>query len=107
MKLTTVARVGDIEENGAIMVEIEGREIGVFHAEGAYYAMNDTCPHREAYLHEGHIEGATVTCPWHFAVIDLKTGHPQSGPVDCPLKTYEVTVEGQEIKILFENNDPD
>lgn len=99
MKLVTVAQASELEPNKAIMVEVEGEEIGLFRIDDEYFALLNTCPHREAYLHEGHIEGATVTCPWHFAVFDLRTGKPQSGPVECTLKTFKVVTDGNDIKL--------
>ncbi len=99
MKVVTVAQTGALGPGEAIMVEVEGQEIGLFCVDGEYFAMQNTCPHRDAYLHEGHIEGTTVTCPWHFAVFDLRTGEPRSGPANCTLKTFNVITDGNDIKL--------
>ena len=42
--------------------------------EGTYYAIGDTCTHRGGPLSEGDVQGTKVTCPWHGAHFDLKTG---------------------------------
>ena len=39
-----------------------------------YYAIGDTCTHRGGLLSEGDVQGTKVTCPWHGADFDLKSG---------------------------------
>jgi nitrite reductase/ring-hydroxylating ferredoxin subunit len=99
MQLIKVAEVGELDPGNAKVVEVAGEEVGLFFTEGRYYAIQNTCPHREAYLHEGALEGTHLTCPWHFAVFDIETGQVLEGPAEDCLKTYEVVVEGEEIKI--------
>jgi nitrite reductase/ring-hydroxylating ferredoxin subunit len=99
MKYTKVARVSEIEEGRAKLVQFEGQDVGLFRVNGRFYAIQNTCPHREGYLHEGAIQGETVTCPWHFAVFDLRTGEVLQGPAQEKVGCYEVRVEGDEIEL--------
>ena len=34
----------------------------------------DTCPHQDASLYEGKLEGTCITCPLHKATFDMVTG---------------------------------
>src|SRR3712207_8676987 len=48
--------------------------------EGRLEAVANTCPHLGGPLHEGQIEGDTVTCPWHGSVFRLTDGKLCHGP---------------------------
>lgn len=55
----------------------EGRSVLLARIEGKVYAMDNICNHMGACLHEGEIgrEGKyLVTCPWHEAHFDVRTG---------------------------------
>ena len=58
----------------AAIFTVEGQRIALFNVEGTYYAIGDTCTHRFGPLSEGDVQGTKVTCPWHGADFDLKTG---------------------------------
>jgi nitrite reductase/ring-hydroxylating ferredoxin subunit len=43
---------------------------------------------------------ATVTCPWHGACFDVKTGDIEDAPsIDC-LQSYKVEITGENIQIV-------
>jgi NADPH-dependent 2,4-dienoyl-CoA reductase/sulfur reductase-like enzyme/nitrite reductase/ring-hydroxylating ferredoxin subunit len=52
------------------------------------------CPHYGAPLHEGSLEGTTLTCPWHNARFDVESGKVLDPPALDDLETYRV--EGDE-----------
>lgn len=99
MEFVKVAEKSDIVPGKAIMATVGGEEIGVFCVDGRYYAVDDKCPHRDGPLHEGLVEGFTVTCPWHFAKFDLRCGKLVEEPARSDIRTYEVRVEGNDIKV--------
>jgi 3-phenylpropionate/trans-cinnamate dioxygenase ferredoxin subunit len=75
-------------------VRIAGPEpIAVFNADGALYAIDDTCSHQDASLSEGWLEGCFVECPLHAALFDLRTGMPSCLPAKKPVRTYSVLVD--------------
>jgi 3-phenylpropionate/trans-cinnamate dioxygenase ferredoxin subunit len=94
-----VGRLADIQEGGAIRVEVDGEAVALFRVAGRIYAIADTCTHEEASLSEGFLEGETVECPLHGARFDLKTGKPVTLPATRPTPVYEVKVERDEIFI--------
>lgn len=98
-KLIKVAITADLPPGRAAAFEVDGRRIAVFNADGAYYAMDDTCTHAGASLSEGCFEGCVVRCPRHDAEFDLRNGEPLSPPADLPVKTYPVFIEGDDIKV--------
>ena len=73
-KLLKIAKTKDVPPGQAAPFTIEGQKIALFNVEGTYYAIGDTCTHRGGPLSEGDVQGTRVTCPWHGADFDLKTG---------------------------------
>lgn len=72
--LIKIAGVEDLLPGQAGAFTVEGRRIALFNVEGTYYAIGDSCTHRGGPLSEGDAQGTKVTCPWHGADFDLKTG---------------------------------
>ncbi|MCI3929274.1 bifunctional 3-phenylpropionate/cinnamic acid dioxygenase ferredoxin subunit [Streptomyces sp. AN091965] len=66
--------------------------IAVFNADGALYAIDDTCSHQDASLAAGWLEGCLVECPLHAASFDLRTGQPTCLPARRPVRTHRVSV---------------
>ena len=69
--------------------------VAVFNVAGRFCATQGKCTHRQGPLSEGQLEGSTVTCPYHGAQFNVCTGAVLRGPARDPLKTYQVTVEGE------------
>jgi len=96
-----VAAVGDIEEGEALRVPAaragHGDAIAVFHDDGAYYALDDTCTHGQASLADGWIENGEVECPLHSARFCLRTGEPQCMPATVGMRTHRVEVRDEQI----------
>lgn len=66
--------------------------VAVFHSDGAYYALDDTCTHEDASLGDGWIEGDQVECPIHAAKFCLRTGVALCLPASIPARTHDVEV---------------
>lgn len=98
-KLIKIAETKDLAAGRAAAFDVEGKRIAVFNVDGAYYAIDDTCPHADGPLSEGEVAGGKVTCPWHGAEFDLKTGAALCPPAFEGVKAYKVVVEGNDIKI--------
>lgn len=83
--------VDDLPEGEAVRV-LAHVPISVFHTEGEYFAIDDTCSHQDASLADGWVEGCFVECPLHAASFDLRTGKPTCLPAKRPVRTYPVVV---------------
>lgn len=95
------------------MLVVEGRPIGIFNVNGSYYALKNSCPHQGAPLCVGTVTGMTlpsapgeylygregeiVRCPWHGWEFDITTGKSIFDPHKCLVKTYDVTVEVEDV----------
>ena|SRR5580765_3420411 len=98
-KLVKVAETKDLPPGTARAFQVEGQSIAIFNVDGAFYAIDDTCPHSGGPLSQGQVEGSKVSCPWHGADFDLPTGKVLCGPAFEDIHSYKVVVEGNDIKV--------
>ena len=94
-----VVTTDELADQQAILVEVEGQKIALFRVAGGFYALSDTCTHREGPLSEGTVEESEVTCPWHGAKFDIRTGAVLGPPAGQAVKSYPVRVTGANIEI--------
>ncbi len=94
-----VARTDEVAPDQAKLIEVEGKRIALFNLGGAFYAIDDVCPHRGGPLSEGSVQGDVVTCPWHGARFRIPTGEVLGPPATQGVTCYPVRVQGVEIEI--------
>ena len=97
----TVAKVSEIKEGEGKVVEANGKTIALFNVDGDFFAIENTCKHQGGPLGEGICDGNVVTCPWHQWKYDVTTGVNVGNP-QVKVDTYEVQVEGEEVKVKVE-----
>jgi nitrite reductase/ring-hydroxylating ferredoxin subunit len=73
-KTVKVAQTSELLPGSGKVVEADGRSIAVFNVDRTFYAIDNTCTHRGGPLGEGELNGESVTCPWHGANFNVKTG---------------------------------
>ncbi|KNZ30751.1 MAG: hypothetical protein AD742_20685 [Methylibium sp. NZG] len=73
--------------------------IGVYEVDGALHAIEDICPHAQARLSEGFIEGCEVECPLHNAVFDVTSGKHLRGEPCRDVKTFAVRVVDGRVEV--------
>ena len=95
---TAVARPEDIPPGTGRVVNVDGRLVALFNCSGAYYAIDNQCPHRGGPLGKGTVEGQTVVCPWHGWSFDVTSGvNIDTGRIR--VACFEVAVEGGVIQV--------
>jgi nitrite reductase/ring-hydroxylating ferredoxin subunit len=99
MPYLKAAKISGLAENSASLAELGGRSIAVICSDGEYYALDNTCTHVGGPLCEGFVAGGIITCPWHAAQFDVKTGRALAGPARGDVASYPVRVEGDDIEI--------
>ncbi len=91
-------KVSDIPPGKMIKISVGGKDIMVSNIDGSFCAIDDTCTHSGASLSEGSLEGCIVTCGWHKAEFDCKTGNLTKFPAKINnLAAYKVTVESDNV----------
>jgi 3-phenylpropionate/trans-cinnamate dioxygenase ferredoxin subunit len=110
-----VARVSDIANGMLKKVVIGDRAILLAKVQGSLYATDALCPHLQADLSEGTLQGTVLTCPLHGSQFDIRNGHvvrwtDLSGTLltyaakarpPHPLTTYPVRIDGDRILVVF------
>jgi nitrite reductase (NADH) small subunit/3-phenylpropionate/trans-cinnamate dioxygenase ferredoxin subunit len=96
----TVAKVGDIPEGEGRAYPLGGVMVALFHVDGEYTAIDDTCPHMGASLSTGYVEGDAVTCPWHAWRFSVKDGTWLDNPnAALSSATFAVRLRGDDIQV--------
>jgi nitrite reductase (NADH) small subunit/3-phenylpropionate/trans-cinnamate dioxygenase ferredoxin subunit len=95
-----VAMVSQLAPGTGMVANVNDKEVAVFNVDGTFYAIDNICKHRGGPLGEGELEGDTVTCPWHAWQYNVKNGKCLTKE-GIKMDTYEVQVEGDEIKIAI------
>jgi 3-phenylpropionate/trans-cinnamate dioxygenase ferredoxin component len=94
-----VANANEIAPGHSRLVNVRGKEIALFNIEGNIFALENACTHEEGPLAEGDIEGHEVTCPWHGARFDIRTGEVLCAPAYEDAARYSVRVIGPDIEV--------
>jgi 3-phenylpropionate/trans-cinnamate dioxygenase ferredoxin subunit len=91
-------KISDIPLGKMIKISVDGKDVMVANIDGDFCAMDDSCTHSGASLSEGSLEGCTVTCGWHKAEFDCKTGKLVKFPAKINnLASYNVIVESDNV----------
>ena len=98
----TVANVNDTPLGRISVHEVDGKRVALCNVNGEFYAIDDVCTHDGGSLDQGVLEGDRVECPRHGAKFDVKTGRAVVLPAVRPVKTYQVAVEGDQVKVRVE-----
>ena len=108
-----VAEDGELSPGDRLVVQLEGKEVGVFRFEDGYRAYLNWCPHQGGPVCEGGVSGTVessfdretlevetewvredevLNCPWHGWEFDVTEGSCLSRE-KVQLPSYPVTVE--------------
>jgi 3-phenylpropionate/trans-cinnamate dioxygenase ferredoxin subunit len=93
------ARTDEIAPGGSRLVILKGKEIVLFNVDGKFFALDNLCTHEEGPLAEGEVEGHAVTCPWHGAKFDIRTGAVLCDPAYEDVARYNVRVTDSDIEV--------
>src|SRR5258706_15232161 len=101
-----VARTTEIPPGGNKVVEVDGRDIVVFHVNGEFFALLNRCPHQGAPLDKAACvarltspapvvyqrwrAGELLRCAWPDWGFDMGTGHAWLDPRPVKVGTYPV-----------------
>ncbi len=96
MAWVKAASVAELPDGDAVLgVQVAERRVALARVDGEVYAFADNCSHRDFPLSVGEVDAAscTVTCEWHGAAFDLRTGEPTCPPAIKPIPVYAARVE--------------
>lgn len=110
-----VGNVDEVKSGEPLIKKVNGREIGVFHENGKWFAVKNSCPHKQGPLCKGTVggtmvpsevgqfcyglEGIVLRCPWHGWEFSLNTGKALFGISDRKVASYTVIIEEDKIYV--------
>lgn len=74
-------------------VEVDGEPVCLAKVDGEICAFTDDCTHIGGPLNEGELDGEVLTCPWHGAQFNVRTGKVLRGPARQDIQIYPVKIE--------------
>jgi 3-phenylpropionate/trans-cinnamate dioxygenase ferredoxin subunit len=109
------AKAKELPAGERVIVDIDGRSVGLFNIDGRFYAIRNLCPHHGAPLCRGRVVGAIVPsdpteyvyrpdkkvlrCPWHGFEFDIETGLSVCDPSNLRVKVYDTRVEDGDVVV--------
>jgi nitrite reductase/ring-hydroxylating ferredoxin subunit len=112
-----VGALEDFPEGSHRVVEIAGRQVGIFNIGGELHGLPNVCPHQTGPVCEGKIvtgslrstkesgwraewvhDGEVIVCPWHGLEYHVPTGQCMAYP-HIRLRRYDVLVEDGEVVV--------
>ncbi len=89
-----VANMKDLKEPRLLRVDVEGKPIVLAMVHDNVYAMDAVCSHEGGPLEDGSLEEYELTCPWHYAVFDVRNAKVSEQTVwATDLQSYPVKVD--------------
>lgn len=74
MSFVKIAETGMLQPGEKKSFSLNGKTVLLANVDGAYFALDNKCPHLGGSLVGGDLEGATLVCPRHGAKFDVRTG---------------------------------
>jgi nitrite reductase/ring-hydroxylating ferredoxin subunit len=104
--MTTVARKNlvhaaslvDVRAAARLVVHLDGNTVCLFADGDEVHAVDNRCPHMGFPLHRGTVCDGILTCHWHHARFDLKTGGTFDQFAD-ELRRFPVEIDGDAVLI--------
>ena len=91
-----VAKKSEIDAGTGRLVDVGGVPIALFDVGGAFYAIHNTCLHRQGSLGEGEFSGNSVACPRHGWRYDVTKGQNDLNP-KIRVQNYLVQIDGDDV----------
>lgn len=100
MPKVRVATKLEIAEGTIKKVMVGKDPVALFNIGGEFFATTNICTHEFCELDENYVmHGEDVECTCHGSQYNVKTGANTIPPSAEPLKTYKVTVAGEDVFI--------
>lgn len=93
-----VANKSEIAEGTIKKVIVSGEQVALYKINGEIFATTNICTHEQCEIDQNYLmHGEVVECTCHGSQFNVKTGANTLPPAAEPLKTYQVSVEGEDI----------
>ena len=97
MTAERVSLLSEIPEGEVRVVACGDRSLALSNIDGELHAIDNLCTHDDGPLGEGRLQRGRIICPRHGAAFDAKTGAALTLPAVKGVKSYQVSVEGDDV----------
>jgi nitrite reductase/ring-hydroxylating ferredoxin subunit len=105
-RFVRAASIAELRAAGRLVVHVDRHAICLFADGDEVYAVDNRCPHMGFPLHRGTICDGILTCHWHHARFDLRTGGTFDQFAD-ELRCFPISVSGDDVLVdLSPQHDP-
>ncbi|NPA06460.1 MAG: non-heme iron oxygenase ferredoxin subunit [Chloroflexi bacterium] len=94
-----IASVDEVPPGARLLLTVDEWDVVAINIDGQIFVLEDRCTHEDLPLGEGELEDYILTCPYHGARFDVRTGAVVSPPATEPLLTFPVRVRDGRIAI--------
>jgi nitrite reductase/ring-hydroxylating ferredoxin subunit len=98
-KYVKIAGVKEIPTDAMRLFEAEGREILVVNTGDRFYAFENRCAHMGYPLYFGSLDGQVLTCGFHYAKFDIKTGESLGAVTKRHLRMFDVKIKDDDVLV--------
>lgn len=96
MSQVMIAKTSELKPGQGKTVQANGKQIALFNVNGQFFAIDNSCAHRQGPLGEGELDDKTVTCPLHGWQYNVTNGEcVMPGMAHVP--TYKVTIKEDQV----------
>lgn len=105
-ELVRAISLHELKEAACKTVHLKGHTIVLWYVDGQVYAVDNRCPHMGFPLQKGSVSKGILTCHWHHARFDLKTGGTFDQFAD-DVRAFPLEIRDGEIWVdVAEHDDP-
>ena len=90
---TPVATLADFGAQRLLKREVANLTVLLYRIGNDVVAIHNHCTHLGKPLDGGRVFAGQLTCPFHGACFDLRSGKAMSGPAVMPLHTFPVRID--------------
>lgn len=93
------AKLSDFGAERKLVRVIDGVNVLLLRLGSDVVAIHNRCTHLDQPLDRGRVMAGQITCVFHGACFDARTGAALSGPAVNPLHLFPVLIEQDEIRV--------
>ncbi len=74
MPLISLGKVAKLSRYAVQCLQLDSNQFVLVYKNQQFYLLDNLCLHKAAALCEGDLQRDTLSCPWHQAHFDIRTG---------------------------------
>lgn len=98
-KFVKMAKLQDVLKSQMQVFNVEGLEILIVNVEGQLFAFENRCPHMGYPLFFGSVQDDILTCGFHKAKFNIRTGKSLMPATYKSLRTFKIKIQNSALLV--------